>query len=387
MRIVVLTPTLPLPFGHADARWLYVILSELASRQIDVTCVAATQAGEDDVTQAASLAERQGYELRHLPFATQMGPLRRKFESAVRPFSYLARVDGIRSILEYELGRGYDVLHVEHLFSAWLATHIPRSVTYLHHLEVVDWEARPDLSRREQIELIQMRRASRRLLATLHRVIVASTRLQREVSSFHGHCPVPVVPVALDPALYPIVCEPTDPRVGVIGSMDWYPSRSAAERVLTQLWGAIHASYPSAELLVAGWNADRYLSRFFPLEGATLLGQVARPEEFFSRVTMLLYPPPRGSGMKIKVLEAMAYGVPVVSNSEGLEGFDFAADIPAATGETNEELVRSVLGLLADGSERERIRRAGRHLVETHFSPVPAVDRLLSAYDSLGLLT
>ena len=118
-----------------------------------------------------------------------------------------------------------------------------------------------------------------------------------------------------------------------------------------------------------------------------MLGQVARPEEFFSRVTMLLYPPPRGSGMKIKVLEAMAYGVPVVSNSEGLEGFDFAADIPAATGETNEELVRSVLGLLADGSERERIRRAGRHLVETHFSPVPAVDRLLSAYDSLGLLT
>src|SRR5581483_857503 len=140
-----------------------------------------------------------------------------------------------------------------------------------------------------------------------------------------------------------------------------------------------------ATLLVAGWNADRYLGRYFPIRGASLLGPVDHPEDFFSQIAVLLYPPPRGSGMKIKVLEAMAYGVPVVTNAEGAEGLDIVDEAPVALAERDDDLVARVAELLSDPAIREERRRQGRKVIEEDFAPAPAVDRLLHAYGALGL--
>ncbi|HWW54001.1 MAG TPA: glycosyltransferase family 4 protein, partial [Acidimicrobiales bacterium] len=254
-----------------------------------------------------------------------------------------------------------------------------------HHLELVDEERRSDLTLRERRTVIQLRRATRRQLSRAPRLIVASSRLKSEVARFRRADDIPVVPVALDPALYPTVAVTSAPTVGVIGSMNWYPSRSAAVRVLERLWPAIVAAMPDAQLLVAGWNADRYLGHYFPLPGARLVGAVEHPEDFFGRVSVLLYPPPRGSGMKIKVLEALAYGVPVVTNAEGAEGLDVVDHTPVSIAETDEALVGETLALLSDQGLRDRLRQAGRRTVEEQFSPEPAVDRLLEAYAQVGL--
>jgi glycosyltransferase involved in cell wall biosynthesis len=167
--------------------------------------------------------------------------------------------------------------------------------------------------------------------------------------------------------------------------MDWYPSRSAAERVLTRIWPSVVGQQPDAKLVVAGWNAERYLGHLFPVAGATLVGAVAQPEDFFSQIAVLLYPPPRGSGMKIKVLEAMAYGVPVVTNGEGAEGLDEVGSKAVAEAESDGDFIRTTLDLLADPERREQLRQSGRSAIEEHFSPAPAVDRLLETYGALGL--
>mgnify|MGYP003694403879 CR=1 FL=1 len=66
-----------------------------------------------------------------------------------------------------------------------------------------------------------------------------------------------VVPFALDlgsTRLQPVVDAPV---VGLLGSMHWPPSRSAAERLLTRIWSLVEGvSARSARLLVAGWNAQ-----------------------------------------------------------------------------------------------------------------------------------
>jgi glycosyltransferase involved in cell wall biosynthesis len=167
--------------------------------------------------------------------------------------------------------------------------------------------------------------------------------------------------------------------------MHWHPSLSAAERVLERLWPRIHAAVPDARLVVAGRGAEQFLGHYFPLPGAELLGEVEHPTDFFRQASVLLYPPPRGSGVKIKVIEAMAYGVPVVSNREGLEGITCTDCV--VRGETDDEIVDGVVGLLRDASRRNAKRDQGRTFVEQHYSADVAVDRLLAAYHSLGLLT
>jgi glycosyltransferase involved in cell wall biosynthesis len=138
-------------------------------------------------------------------------------------------------------------------------------------------------------------------------------------------------------------------------------------------------------LLIGGWNSEKYLGDRFPLPNATLVGQVADPLDFFSQVGVLAYPTPRGTGVKVKVLESFAYGVPVVSNKEGFEGLDFRSD-EALIAEADDEFVAQTVAILADGNKRERVRQAARRLVEREYSPVPTVDRLLEAYERLGLM-
>jgi len=383
VRVVIVSPVLPLPFGSSDARWLHVVVTELARRGVEVTCVSSTADSEEATDRASRNAACHGFELVAVPFSTGEGLVRRKLSSLRRPFSERDRDVALRRVLDREVSRGYDVVHVEYLFNGWLAKRLPRSVVYVLCLEVVDWADRTDLTLRERQVLFQMSRATRHLLRRVPRVIAMTQRIAAEMSAYRDQ-PIPVVPMGIDTSLYPMTAPNDRPVVGLIGSMHWSPSRRAAQRLL-DLWPKIMQKLPTARLLIAGWNSEKYLGDRFPLPNATLVGEVSDPFDFFSQVGVLAYPTPRGTGVKVKVLESFAYGVPVVSNAEGFEGLDIRAG-EAVTAETDDEFVAQTVAILANGAQRERLRQAARRLVEERYSPAPTVDRLIEAYERLGLV-
>jgi glycosyltransferase involved in cell wall biosynthesis len=317
----------------------------------------------------------------HVPFiSTERLPVR-KLRTAFRPYSQLARAPGLKAALAAELARSPNVFHVEHLFSMWAAPRRVARVLFLHHLEATDWEGRADLTSGERFQLAQMRRATSTLLRRESRIVATTTRLREEVLAINPRARVEVVPVTLDASLYEMV-EPQPGVVGLIGSMHWHPSRSAALRLL-RLWHEILQREPNARLLVAGWNARKYIGHLFPLQNAELVERVDHPRDFFTRIGVLVYPPLRGSGMKIKVLEAMAYGIPVISNEEGLEGLSVEEDIDALLATTDEEFIRRTVELLSDPVRAAAIGRAGRRLVETAYAPSRVIDQLLAVYEEL----
>jgi glycosyltransferase involved in cell wall biosynthesis len=382
--IVFLTPSLPLPFGRTDARWLHAVLPGLQARGFEVTCVSCTEETADRVADAEQHAKSNGYSFRHVPLRLGESAVRRKARSLVRPRSEFARCQGLLEVLEEERPGDDGILHVEHLFSSWATRRMRRVVTYLLCLEVVDWAGRTALSKRERIDLVQMRRATNMLFRSQPSLIAMTGRLATEVERYGLPRP-PVAPVGIDPSLYPVLPFVDAPVLGVIGSMNWYPSRAAAERVL-RLWPLIRARVPDATLLVGGWGSEHYLGRFFPLDGAELVGPVEHPEDFFGRVAVLLYPPPRGTGMKIKVLEALAYGVPVISNAEGFEGLRDEDGRDVIRAERDDEIVHRAVEVLRDPCRRMSLRSAGRDLIERDHNPTRVTDQLIAAYDALGLL-
>ncbi|MCP3934104.1 MAG: glycosyltransferase family 4 protein [Actinomycetia bacterium] len=385
VRVVVITPSLPLPFGKADARWLHVAVTGLSSRGHDVVCLSCTEDDSEAVHRAADLAQTGGYEFRHIPLSLDPGPVTlRRFNSLRRPFNEYERVAGLRKAVD-ELAKNADVVHIEHLFTSRIGEGLGNAVTYLHHLEVIDWEERTDLDRRTRFVRSQMERATRQILRSTDRAIAATSRLAARATVINPRIRTAIVPVSIDPALYSTPPLPDEPIVGVIGSMHWYPSRSAADRTLTRLWPAIHAQIPEARLLVAGWGSAEYLGHRFPLRGAELMGEVGSPVDFFGAISTLLYPPARGSGFKIKVLEAMAYGRAVVSNQEGLEGLTDRGALVPLLAETDADFIEVTVELLRDRVLGSSLGVSGRAQVESQYSPEPAIDRLVEAYDRLGL--
>jgi glycosyltransferase involved in cell wall biosynthesis len=83
----------------------------------------------------------------------------------------------------------------------------------------------------------------------------------------------------------------------------------------------------------------------------------------WSRATALVVPLRSGGGTRLKVLEAFAHGVPVVSTALGVEGVGAVPGLHYACGDTAEELVASARAVLADADRREGLARAARDLV------------------------
>jgi glycosyltransferase involved in cell wall biosynthesis len=229
--------------------------------------------------------------------------------------------------------------------------------------------------------MFQMRRATRTILRASRYVRVLTERLHERARQINAEAEYWVIPLALDVSLYPMQPVSREAVVGLLGSMHWFPSRSAAERLLTSIWPRVKRRLPGARLLIGGWNARRYLEHQVSDSSITLIDSIAHPDEFFSRIAVMAYAPRRGSGMKVKVLESMAYGVPVVTTAEGVEGIDYEDGVQCVVREDDEALATAIVELLKDLPRRARMAASARALVETRYSPAPMLSQMLAAYD------
>lgn len=385
MRIVIVTPAVPHPFGDTAARWFYVLITELLARGHEVVALAATEESDERISEAKQWLAKHGerltldcHRLRIDSFA-----LRRKWQNLVRPRSELLQDSTLTALLQRELAKGYDVLHLEQMSTGWLGLNVPRALLNVHFFDVIDWAEKKDMDFGDHKALWQARRATRRLLNGIPNVRLLTQRLRETAESINPTGKYWVVPLALDPALYPLQTPAQEPVVGLIGSMHWEPSRSAAERLITRIWPLVRRAFPEAKLYVAGWNAAKYLNKYSMCQGLTLTENLKHPSEFFSKAAVLVYAPSRGSGMKVKVMESMAYGVPVVTTWEGVEGIHYQNGQECWVGETDEELAGQVCRLLQNSAERQQMRDAARTLIEQHYSPRPVLDKMIAVYEQV----
>ena len=210
-----------------------------------------------------------------------------------------------------------------------------------------------------------------------------SPRLVPELLRENPRAEITTIPVGIDATLYPYI--PDERRSGelivsVIGNMGWHPTRSAAQRLVTRLWPFIKKRVPEAKLQLIGWGAKAALKDYLALPDVTVEENVPDTRPYFEQTAVMLYAPGRGSGMKIKILEAFGYGIPVVTTSEGVEGLPAIDSIHAGVCEDDAGLIDRAVGLLLDSAVQNRQRRAARELLESHCGPKTTVDALEAVY-------
>lgn len=111
-------------------------------------------------------------------------------------------------------------------------------------------------------------------------------------------------------------------RFGYIGSYDWPPNYEAIDDFLKNHWPKYHDTHPQAELYIAGPSPD---SSWQTVAGVTVMGFVDTSREFFDMIDTLVVPLAIGSGTRLKILEAVARGIPVLSTEKGIEGLNLPA--------------------------------------------------------------
>lgn len=168
------------------------------------------------------------------------------------------------------------------------------------------------------------------------------------------------------------------PVAGCVADWCWPPNQAALATLLSG-WTQVRAAVPGARLLLAG----RGDVRVGALPGVEVLGPVADSAAVLARLAVLAFPVPASSGPKVKVLEALAYGVPVLTTAAGVEGVGGdGAGGGAAAVSGRAGFPAALAALLADGPARRRLAAAGRRVWADHHAPVPAAQARIAA---LGL--
>lgn len=374
----------PVPFGNAASRWSSVLLKGLVARGHHVSAFAACSKASE-MAEAARLFPKSSYDLQCYPFPNRRG-VQGKLATVRRPYSYMFSPD-FRSSLQRTIDDGVDIVHVEQLWTGWCCLQErSRTLMSVHYLASIDLADVKGGGIRGLVGRTLMKRAERRLLRSFNFFRACSSRLVPPITTINPQADVVNVPLGLESSLYRYVPDggaPAVPTVGLIGTMSWYPSYSAAVRLITRLWPAIKRRVPSARLRVGGWSARSALKDYIGQADVEIVEAVSDVEFFFSGLSVFLYAPARGSGMKIKVSEAMAFGVAVVTTHEGVEGLPAEHGIHASIADDDEALIDCTVRLLEDASARNRQRAAGRALIETHCSPERTVTAIEEAYSRI----
>jgi glycosyltransferase involved in cell wall biosynthesis len=191
-----------------------------------------------------------------------------------------------------------------------------------------------------------------------------------------------VAPLALEPAHYMPPAELSSELVGLIGWAYWAPTKLAVERLLRSVWPAVLARRPDARLVLAG--KDMVHSQFAHVReppGVEWRGLVPSATEFLRELGVMLYPLTRGSGTKIKVLEAMALGMPVVTTPEGAEGVAANGGVTVETEDAR--LVEATLALLESRGERSAAGTASHETFMRDHTPAVAARPVVELYERM----
>jgi polysaccharide biosynthesis protein PslH len=112
-------------------------------------------------------------------------------------------------------------------------------------------------------------------------------------------------------------------RILFLGSLDWRPNLDALGLMLDKIFPEVRAAVPSACLDIVGRHPpDALIRRVAETEGARLHADVPDVRPFLARAGVLAVPLRIGGGSRLKILEALATGLPVVSSRVGAEGLD-----------------------------------------------------------------
>lgn len=189
-----------------------------------------------------------------------------------------------------------------------------------------------------------------------------------------------VTPIGLNLDLYPVepLKEGVAQRLGFIGSLDWLPNQEALQWFLQKVWPLLHGKFPGLEFDIAGRNAPADFLRQTPA-GVHFLGEVADAAAFVNEHIIALAPLRSGSGLKVKVLEAMALGRVVLGSSIALEG------IPAQDGRhfllanTPEDFVRQLSRLQENPQLAVQLGQTARELIQTEFDYRDVARKLMAS--------
>jgi glycosyltransferase involved in cell wall biosynthesis len=154
-----------------------------------------------------------------------------------------------------------------------------------------------------------------------------------------------------------------------VGHLAYLPNVDAVSWLLEEIWPRVRRIRPGAKLIVAGRDPSPVVqASVAQAEGVELIASPASMDAVAARASITVAPLRLGSGTRLKILESMAWGLPVVSTERGAEGIEARNEEHLLLRDEPQEFAEAIVRLLSDEAAWSRLRAAGAALVREQYS-------------------
>lgn len=253
---------------------------------------------------------------------------------------------------------------------------LPPDVPVLFDLDDVEYiafqrHARQIASRRDRWISLAMvpgvrrtvRLAAKRASHTLVCSALDARRLQKDLQLPEGNAQC--IPNSY--VMHEISPSAAGPELLFVGTFAYMPNQHAVEFFLRECWPLVRRALPGAKLRVVGARPEVVPISANPPEGVEFAGFVPDISEAYRRARVVICPIISGGGTRVKLVEAAAYGKPIVSTVVGAEGLDFEDGVHALLRDGAEEFAAACIALLNDDARCAQLGEAAHMHARARF--------------------
>ncbi|MGE0560687.1 MAG: glycosyltransferase [Flavobacteriales bacterium] len=288
----------------------------------------------------------------------------------------------------------YDIIHLETL---WVTPYVDvirkhskaKIVLRSQNVEYTIWERLAD-DTSNPVKKMYLKLLAKRLKNYEYQVlnkfdaIVTITELDSQEYRKMG-CKLPIyhVPFGIDLDKYKIdISKLEKPSVFHIGAMDWRPNADGISWFLKGVWTKVLTENSNIKLYLAGRKMPDWLLQL-QMKNVVIEGEVSDSHEFINSKSIMIVPLNSGGGMRVKIIEGMAFGKTIISTSVGAEGIEYEDGVNILIANTESEFCETILKCITDTEFSDTIGKNARMLAETKYDNQNICNRLSIFYQEL----
>ena len=397
LKVLVVTYGTPYPPRSGVSIRDYNLLKRIARSVNLFLCILATESSLPDLSELHAFCSkvivvparaRRPFQI----LANSMRCWRAGYQLASHQFFYPELAREIRALVTEE---SIDILQVEHSFLVAYRKAIPASsrcltILSMHnvgsrqYLRIAKTQSSPWARMSYWLKSFLITRMEAANAAQFDHCTVVSREEARLLEAAAPKAEISVVENGVDCAtIRPLPPPATGNDLLFIGVIGYPPNADAVVYFCKSILPRIRSVIPDARLIVVGHTPPPKVRRLAS-SAVIVTGAVDDPAPYYQQCRACVVPLRAGGGTRLKILEAMAFGRPVVTTSIGCEGLDVVDGEHLLIGDTAEAFSENVINLLHHSELSERMSTAGQRLVEERYDWSVIASKLLDIYRALA---
>lgn len=171
----------------------------------------------------------------------------------------------------------------------------------------------------------------------------------------------------------------------MVSGMNWFPNRDAVLYMCDHIWPLLKEAVPESTWTIVGASPPSRIKELAAKDDKVVVtGFVDDVRPYMKRAETYLCPMRDGGGTRLKILDALSMGMPIVGTTMAFEGIDIEPERHALVADTPEQFVEQILRIQTDDLLRSEIGKEARRFAEEKYSWTVIGKKLANIYEELG---